>query len=574
MAVDLNIMVGGEAGQGIQTIGFILGKALSRGGLHVFTDQDYESRVRRGHNFFRVRVKDIPVECQTEKLDMLVALDKNTLDLHIQELKADGLIFADAAALQIETGEKRLLDIPLEKIAVDAGASKLMSNTVAVGAVLGVFGFDFEILADVIRWNFARYSREVQEDNIKAARAGYDFALDKVPQASRLNIGSSRVEDCVFINGSEAVSLGAMAAGCKFLAGYPMTPTSPIIEYIADKGRDHDITVIQPEDEIAAINMVLGAAFTGVRAMTATSGSGFALMVEALGFAGIAEIPCVVALGQRPGPAVGLPTRTEQGELLLAVRVGTGEFPRAVLAPANMEEAFYLTAKAFNLAEKYQLPVIILTDTHLANSFSSVAKFDLDKIRIDRGDLISVASAAGLKDYHRFAVTESGVSPRLIPGSSRFLVAADSDEHDPDGHMTESAQIRNEQVAKRLRKYQGLSKNMGQPYFQSVPDAALTLIGWGSTLGAIKEASSILKSQGLSSNVLHLSEIWPFPVDAVASALKQTPRSVMIENNATGQMASLLHSQTGIQVSARINKFDGRPVSPQFIIDELKKGVI
>jgi 2-oxoglutarate/2-oxoacid ferredoxin oxidoreductase subunit alpha len=576
MAVELNLLVGGEAGQGIQTIGFVLGKTMSRGGLHVFADQDYESRIRGGHNFFRVRVKDGPVLAQTEKLDILIALNKETVERHRQELKEDGIIILDAQALKVDTAELdgRIVDIPLERLAVEAAASQIMSNTVAVGAVLGLIGYDFNILADVLRWHFAKNTEKVQEDNVKAARAGYDFAAHHIPKTFTWKMPPAVNSKCMFINGSDALSIGAMAAGCKFVAAYPMTPTTPILEFLMDKGREYDIAVIQPEDEIAAINMVVGASFTGVRAMTATSGSGFALMVEGIGLAGMTETPAVVVLGERPGPAIGLPTRTEQGELLLAIRVGTGEFPRVVLAPATIEDAFYLTAKAFNLADEFQIPVIILTDTHLANSFSDTDKFDLAKISINRGALVSEQEAAELTDYKRYRITDSGISPRVLPVQSRTLLLADSDEHDESGHSTESADIRTQQVAKRLRKYEGLKKEIGLPRFQRMPGAELTLIGWGSTYGAIMEASEILKTRGKPNNVLHITEIWPFPAESVAAALKETPQSVVVESNATGQLAYLIRAETGLQVSGRVNKWDGRPISANYILDELGKAGI
>jgi 2-oxoglutarate/2-oxoacid ferredoxin oxidoreductase subunit alpha len=374
----------------------------------------------------------------------------------------------------------------------------------------------------------------------------------------------------MFLTGNEAVSLGAMAAGCKFAAAYPMTPTTSILEYLADKGRSYNIAVVQPEDEIAAINMVIGAGYSGVRAMTATSGSGFALMVEGLGLAGIAEIPAVIVLGQRPGPAVGLPTRTEQGELLLSVRVGTGEFPRVVLAPANIEEAFYLTAKAFNLAEKYQLPVIILTDTHLANCYSSTDKFDLSKIRIERGEILAEGEGTDIGAYKRYALSGSGISPRAFPGQGRVLAISDGDEHDENGHLTESAEFRTQQVAKRLKKYEGLKQEMGLPRFEKKPGAGINLIGWGSTYGAIREASAKLQEAGIASNTVHLSEIWPFPAEAVSSALKSAPVNVVIESNALGQMAELIQAETGYRDLKRINKWDGRPISAGYILEHLK----
>ena len=365
--------------------------------------------------------------------------------------------------------------------------------------------------------------RNIQEDNVKAARAGYDYAAQHIPKTFTQSCKPSKDGKCMFITGSDALSLGAMAAGCKFLAAYPMTPTTPILEFMADKGRYYDIAVVQPEDEIAAINMVVGAAYTGVRAMTATSGSGFALMVEGIGLAGITETPAVVVLGERPGPAVGLPTRTEQGELLFAIRVGTGEFPRVVLAPATIEDAFYLTVKAFNLAEKYQIPVIILTDTHISNCYNDVDKFDLNQVKIERGALLSDEEAGKLTDYKRYKITESGISPRALPMQSRTLVVSDSDEHDETGHLTESAEIRTQQVSKRLRKYVELKKEIGQPRFHQMPGAELTLIGWGSTYGAIMEASEMLKKKGVANNVLHISELWPFPVEAVIGSSKRNP---------------------------------------------------
>jgi 2-oxoglutarate/2-oxoacid ferredoxin oxidoreductase subunit alpha len=574
MAMDLNILVGGEAGQGIQTIGFVLGKTMVRGGLHVFADQDYESRIRGGHNFFRVRISDEEVKAQSEKLDIIIALNKETIDRHRGKLKENGIIILDASSVKVEEKDGIFIDVPLEKLAVESAANKIMSNSVAVGAVMGLLGYDIDILANVLRWHFAKNTESVREDNVKAAKAGFDYAAQHIPQ--NFNVKCKPVKDgkCMFLTGHEALALGAMAAGCKFLAAYPMTPITPILEYLADKGRDHGIAVIQPEDEISAINMVVGAAYTGVRAMTATSGSGFALMVEGIGLAGITETPAVIVLGERPGPAVGLPTRTEQGELLFAIRTGTGEFPRVVLTPANIEDAFNLTVKAFNLAEKHQTPVIILTDTHLANCYQDVEKFDLSRVKIDRGAIISDKEAGLLKDYQRYKTTESGVSPRLLPLQSRAVVVSDSDEHDETGHLTEDAGIRTQQVAKRLRKYTGLKNDMGKPRFHQMPNAGLTLIGWGSTYGAVMEASEILQKQGIANNVLHLCEVWPFPVETVVSVLKQTPKSVCIENNATGQLADLIREETGYSISHRINKWDGRPISAQFIIDELKKGVV
>ena len=567
-------MVGGEAGQGIQTLGFVLGKALVRSGWHVFADQDYESRVRGGHNFFRVRASDLAVRAQMEKLDILVAMDRGTLDLHNDQLKENGIIIVDKQALGIDSPGPQVLDVPLEKLAEEASGDKITANSVAAGAVMGLLLGDSGILFDVLNKQLARNTEKVRQDNLKAAQAGYEYAGQRRPVNFTQLPKAVQTGRKMLLNGSEAISLGAVAGGCKFVAAYPMTPITPILEYLAGKARECEMVVIQPEDEIAAINMVVGASFAGVRAMTATSGSGFALMVEGLGLAGITETPAVIVLGQRPGPAVGMPTRTEQGELLFAIRSGTGEFPRVVLAPAEVEDAFSLTAKAFNIAEKFQIPVIILTDTHLANSYTDTFEFDLRQVKIERGVLLTDEAASSAVNYQRYALSDSGISPRVLLGQGRAVVVADSDEHDERGHLTEKVEIRTRQNAKRLQKYAGLKAELGLPRFIKKSGATVTLIGWGSTFGVILEAGELLLKQGVICNVLHLTEIWPFPAEFVTKALTETVRSVVIENNATGQLAYLIRAETGLSVSGQINKWDGRPISAQFILDELKRGLI
>jgi 2-oxoglutarate ferredoxin oxidoreductase subunit alpha len=568
------MMVGGEAGQGIQTIGIVLGKALVRSGLHVFADQDYESRIRGGHNFFRVRASDRAVRAHTEKVDIIVSLDRRTVDLHKNEIKENGIIIADKQALGIDSQELQILDIPLEKLALESAGNKIAANSVAAGAVLGLIGGDLDPLFKVLSAQFAKNTEEVREENVKAAQAGYNYTAQRRPNGFIRMTKPEKTDPNMFLSGNEALSLGAVAGGCKFVAAYPMTPVTSILEYLAGKAKECEMVVIQPEDEIAAINMVVGASYTGARSMTVTSGSGFALMVEGLGLTGITETPAVIVLGQRPGPAVGLPTRTEQGELLFAIRGGTGESPRAVLAPVDVEDAFHLTVKALNLAEQYQIPVIIITDTHLANSYTDAIEFDLSRIKIERGALLSDEGAAALTNYKRYAVSDSGVSPRALPGQGTVLVAADSDEHDEAGHMIESAEIRSRQSAKRLKKYDGLRREIGQPRFIKQDGAVITIIGWGSTFGAIVEASGLLMEQGIINNVLHISEIWPFPAEFVSEAIKLTAKSVVIESNATGQLAYLIRAETGLSVSGQINKWDGRPISAHFILDEMKKGII
>jgi 2-oxoglutarate ferredoxin oxidoreductase subunit alpha len=561
-------MIGGEAGQGVQSVGFILAKAFSRGGYYVFADQDYESRIRGGHNFFRVRVEDKKLAAIAEPIDMLLALNKESIDLHKKQLAERGVIVFDGEKAKDITTSDNTFGVPLSALAEQKGGNKLMENTVALGVCLGLIGYDLEILEVLIREHFG--AGEIGEANVRAARAGYDYARANFTGA--FDYRCRRISDAkrMLLNGNEAIALGAMAAGCKFMSAYPMTPATSIMEYMAAKAKEFGLVVVQPEDEIAAINMAIGASYAGVRAMTATSGSGLCLMVEGIGLAGITETPVVIVDGQRPGPAVGLPTRTEQGDLEFVLHAAHGEFPRAVLAPSTVEDAFWVMVKAFNLAEKYQIPVIILTDHHLASSYATVDKFDLSKVNIDRGVIFSAAEADE-SEYKRHEITELGISPRAFPGQQRALVVTDSDEHDEAGHLIEDAETRTQMVRKRMRKLLNLRREVTPPQLYGPKKSETLLIGWGSTYGAIHEAVDILHKEGIGVSSLHMSELWPFPAEAIADAIDKAHRVSVIENNATGQLSHLIRRETGKDVSHRILKYDGRPFTPAHIVEEVKK---
>ncbi len=350
-----------------------------------------------------------------------------------------------------------------------------------------------------------------------------------------------------------------------------MTPASSILHFMASQEREFSLVVKHPEDEIASINMAIGASFAGARAMTATSGSGLCLMVEGMGLAGITETPVVVVDGQRPGPATGLPTRTEQSDLEFVLHASHGEFPRAVLAPATIEDAFWLSIKAFNLAEKYQTPVILLTDQHLASSYTTVDLFDLSEVLIDRGQLFPTSEADKPEEYKRHKITKSGISPRAFPGQGKALVATDADEHGEEGHLIEDAEIRTAMVQKRMRKLFGLKEEITPPQLYGPKRAETTLVGWGSTYGAIRETVDILHKEGLDVNFLHLNELSPFPAEAVDGALGNAYHSYVIENNATGQLSQLIRMQTGRKVSGRILKFDGRPFTPTYVAQKVRE---
>ncbi len=574
MREEAVMMVGGEAGQGVQSVGTILARSLALGGLHVFADQDYESRVRGGHNFFRVRGSKKNVRAINPGLDILVALNRETVELHRQELVQGGKIIFDAETSKIDLKGPQYLDVPLIKLADETTGNKIMANTVAAGAVLGLGNFKFDVLAAALRKEFGRHGEKIVEDNIKAAQAGYDFARSSgqsLPFPAYRDPGS-RAER-VLLTGNDAFAIGALAGGCRFIAGYPMTPASSILEFFATTGRQYGAVAIHVEDEIAAMNMAVGAGYTGVRSMIATSGGGFALMVEALALAGMTETPVVAFLGQRPGPATGLPTRTEQAELWFALHAGHGEFPRAVLTPSSHEEAFQAGINAFNLAERYQTPVLVLSDHYLATSYATVERFDFENVVIDRGELIPDSSAESYADYKRHVMTRSGISPRALPGRGKALVVTDSDEHDEAGHMIEDAETRSRQVEKRLRKARGLRRDTLRPSLHTADGAEVTLVGWGSTAGAIREAVDILKDYNLPVNTLHLNQVWPFPVTAVTNALEKTPECIVIEGNATGQLEHLLERETGKTARASVRKYDGRPFTPEIIARSVRKEV-
>ncbi|OGW41197.1 MAG: 2-oxoacid:ferredoxin oxidoreductase subunit alpha [Nitrospirae bacterium RBG_13_39_12] len=567
--MDYSIKIGGEAGQGIQTIGSTLAQVFSKSGYHVFTHQDYESRVRGGHNFFQIRVSNNPIMASRDRIDILIALDKESVSLHEKELSESGLIIYDSSFLKQKHEQKHFLDIPFSNLAVEHGGNKIMANIVAVGAVLGMLGMKLDILQGIIKDTFKKKGEDVINANINSAVAGYNFALAECKRCSFT--ATPLANSKMLISGIEAIALGAISSGCKSYFAYPMTPSTGIMNYLASKEKEYGIIVEQAEDEIAAINMALGASFAGVRAMTGTSGGGFALMVEGISLAGITETPVVVALGQRPGPATGLPTRTEQGELLFVLHAGHGEFPRVIFTPGTPEQAFFLTNKAFDLAEKYQIPVFIIFDQYLADTQWTFNGFDLRKLTYTdyrlRGDKFK-----NLAEYKRHVFTDSGVSPLGIPGDSKHPVVTDSDEHSEEGHIIEDAETRIKMVEKRLLKKLPLIKQeIEPPFFYGNNKPEIVLAGFGSTYGVMKEAVDLL-SLNMNIAMLHFTEVYPFPPMEkfdYLKILKDTKLTLCIENNATGQFERLFKAETGYTFTARINRYDGRP----FLLEELT-GVI
>jgi 2-oxoglutarate ferredoxin oxidoreductase subunit alpha len=555
---SVSIVIAGEAGQGIQTIEYLLAKILKLEGYHVFACKEYMSRIRGGANSTEIRVAADRVAAYTERIDLLVPLDKGALSHLRKRITPETVILGEAAAL----GETEpVLDIPFSAMAQSAG-NKLYANSVASGAVAGIMGVAFETVSSQLEAYFASKSREIIDGNIEAARRGFEagqalasggkvfFSLPKEPALAGELI----------LNGSEAAALGAVAGGCDFIASYPMSPGTGVLTYLSQYAARFGIVAEQAEDEIAAFNMALGAWYAGARAMVSTSGGGFALMTEAVSLAGMIESPMVIHLAQRPGPATGLPTRTEQGDLELALYAGHGEFPRIILAPRSIADAFYLTQHAFNLADRYQAPVFLLTDQFLVDSFANLSELKLDGLRVERQITKTNPS------YRRYELTGDGISPRGIPGFGDGLVGVDSDEHDEFGHITEDLELRVQMVDKRLRKLERIKNNTIPPYFNGGSDDHTLVVGWGSTFHVIAEALQVLQRPGVAH--LHFSQVYPL-APVTTDYLNRAGRIILIENNATGQFGKLIRQETGICYDERILKYDGMPFSVEELVKKL-----
>ncbi|NIU81571.1 2-oxoacid:acceptor oxidoreductase subunit alpha, partial [Candidatus Bathyarchaeota archaeon] len=495
----LSLLVGGEAGAGITRSGFLFAKTCLRGGLHVFGANDYQSLIRGGHNFYIVRADAEEIYSQRDTIDLLLALNKETMLLHKDELVADGGIIYDGEDLDIGSGELdredlKLYSVPLKNFVKELDGELIMRNTVALGAAVGLLDYDLEVLEEVIRDTF---KPEVAKSNVKAAKMGYDYTQEHYAGdfGYRLEKTSGPGKGNIFLTGNEAVGLGAVRAGCKFYVAYPMTPATPLLHFLAPLDREYDMIVMQPESEIAAINMAAGASFAGVRSMTATSGGGFCLMSEGLGMTGMTETPVVVMLAQRPGPSTGLPTHSGQGDLRFVIHASQGEFPRVVIAPGDVEECFYKTMEAFNLAERFQIPAILITDKYLVESHGEAEAFDQNKIGIDRGLLLTEEEYTGEEEYKRHKFTEDGISPRAMPGMRGALVRTNADEHNERGYTTEDPELATRMNDKRFRKLEGMVKAL-QDYETTKlcgpEEADATIIGWGSTKGSIREAMKLI----------------------------------------------------------------------------------
>ena len=576
---DISFKIAGEAGQGVESSGAGFAQALARGGLHIFAMQDYMSRIRGGHNFFQIRVAPHDIYSHTDEVHLLLAMNQRAVEEHRAEIVEGGGIIYDQGlkveAKELEDDGIRAFCSPLVEIAEQVGGHRVMVNTAAIAVATGITGYSFEEIAEVIEENFAKKGRSVVDSNLKVAEEGYQFAQDLYAREFEHCLEVVDAPSRMIIHGNHAFCLGALASGCRFISAYPMTPATSIMEWMAAHAAEYGIVVKQTEDEIAAINMAIGANHVGARGMAATSGGGFSLMVEALGLAGMTETPLVILEAQRPGPSTGFATRTEQGDLRFMLHASQGDFPRLVLTPGTVEQAFQAGARAFNLAEEYQTPVMVLYDQFLATSFRTVEldAFDFEGVKIDRGELLSPEDLDELEgEYERFAFTESGISPRALPGAhAKAVYPVTSDEHGPDGHIWEDRQNRISMMNKRMRKLEAARGDIWPPELYGPEEAEVTFVAWGSTYGPLREAVGRLNGEGTSANMLHLPQVWPFPKERVSETLGGARRVIGVEQNYSAQLAGLIRQETGIEVEANILKYDGRPFSVDYILTRFQK---
>ena len=594
-------MIGGPQGSGINSVAENFAKACIRGGLHIFANIEYHSNIKGEHSYYRLRVESKAPRSHVDWIDLLVALDRETIfgDMnkphpthrgHRHEVSPGGGIIYDRSLNltpdSFGRDDIKLFPIPYMDLLVEAlkefGKDKelskyqVMVNTIALGASLGLADYDFDLATEAIREGFTGRKAALGDLNVSAAKRGYDYAKtsfgeDAFPIKLRKQPLSGKR---MMIRGVQAVAIAKLKAGCGFQTYYPITPATDESEYLESHQKEYNMIVVQAEDEIAAINMATGAAHAGLRSSTSTSGPGFSLMAEGLGWAGITEAPGpVVILYQRAGPATGLPTRTEQADLRFALHAAHGEFPRIIIAPGDVVETYYDTFDAFNYAEHYQVPVILLTDKFLASTYQDIPLFNSDDLKVDRGDLLKESDLVASTDYRRYRWTELGISPRAIPGQKGGIFWTTGDEHDEFGHITEASDIRIKMMRKRMRKIELAGEvipDSKKAILHGPKSAPVTLVGWGSSKGAILDGMEDLKTDGIETNFLQVRYVNPFPTNLVQQALGQARRKIAIENNYSAQMAGLIREKTGIAMDNTIVKFDGRPFSQNEIYEGVK----
>jgi 2-oxoglutarate/2-oxoacid ferredoxin oxidoreductase subunit alpha len=571
--------IGGAAGQGVATPGDIFAKIFSRRGLHLNAYNAYQSIIRGGHTFLTIRTGPEHVTNMGDRLDLLIPLNQDAMNRHLRLLTDGSACIYNADTIKPgNAGEGvELCPLPVSKLA-DITRNKVAQNTLAVGAGVSMVGIGFQALEEVLNEQFKKKGDAVVSENVGIARAGYDYATANFkPFARPLPMTENRY---AVLSGNVAMAMGGAAAGVKFYCAYPMSPSTGVLHWMAAHARKAGIMVRQVEDEIGVVNMAIGAAHAGVRSMCATSGGGFALMSEGLGMSAMMETPVVVIDCQRAGPSTGVPTKTEQGDLWQMLGAAFGDYPRVIAAPLDIGDCFKVIPEIFTIVDRFQCPGIVLCDLLLSEGRLSVDPRDLDfNPVIDRGELITAASSASPRDgnggYKRYKITESGVSPRAIPGVPGHIHTAATDEHDEDGVLISdeftNPTKRRAMMEKRMRKVAGIEAAVPPPVLWGPRNSDITLIGWGSTKGVIEEACEILTKQGISANQLQIRWLVPLHGDAILDILKDARHTIIVENNYSGQFARYLRSETGYAPNGCIRKYDGEPFMPHHIVEAVRE---
>jgi len=575
MVNQLSWKVGGQQGEGIESTGEIFSIALNRLGYYLYGYRHFSSRIKGGHTNNKIRVSTSEVRTISDDLDILVAFDQETIDVNYKELHDKGIIIADSKINPKKPDDTKasLYAVPFTDIATDLGTS-LMKNMVAVGATCAILNLNIKVFEDVVQEIFGKKGQQVVAKNMEAIKAGYDYLKNQLADDSEvMELAEADGQNRLFMIGNDAIALGALAGGCRFMAAYPITPASEIMEYLIKELPPLGGAVIQTEDEIAAVTMAIGGNYGGVRTLTASSGPGLSLKMEAIGLSGITETPLVIVDTQRGGPSTGMPTKQEQSDLMAMIYGTHGEIPKIVLAPSTVQEAFYDTAEAFNLAEEYQCPVIVLSDLQLSLGKQTVEPLDFNKVEIRRGKLITegIPEHENKGYFKRYEVTEDGISPRVIPGVKNGIHHVTGVEHDETGKPSEAALNRNLQMDKRFRKMENIK--FDTPVYKNCPhdEADLLLIGFNSTRGAIEEAVGRLEEEGIKVNHAHIRLIHPFPTDEVLPLIKNAKKVAVVENNATGQLANIIKMNVGYaEKIKKVLKYDGNPYKPYEVYTKCK----
>jgi 2-oxoglutarate ferredoxin oxidoreductase subunit alpha len=561
---DLSIVLSGEAGQGLQTLELLMLRVFKLSGYHVYSYSEFMSRIRGGNNSTQIRISGKRVESCLRRIDIFVPIRSGAMERFRERISRETVILGDPSFIdpRYPEGGYPIVEVPVAEMARKSGG-EIYSNAILLGVFSGLLGVDTGLIDDVLRHSFAKAGEEAVNKNIDAARRGYEKGthLLKSGQVFPALGRSEEVKGELLLSGVDTVGMGGLAGGCNFVSSYPMSPSTNVLVFFARNAKTFDLVVEQAEDEISAVNMALGSWYAGGKAMVTTSGGGYALMVEALSLSGAIESPLVIHLGQRPGPSTGLPTRTEQADLEHALYSGHGEFPRLILAPGTLEQGFRLTRHAFHMADKYQIPVFILTDQHFLESNYTVSDLDLP---LAPGENFFIRTEAS---YKRYRLTDSGVSPRGIPGFGDGFVCVDSDEHDEAGVITEDSAVRTAMVQKRLRKLGSMQRESIPPMLLGDEDCQYLVVGWGSTHNVVKEALDVLRHKGLA--FLHFSQVYPLHPET-GRLIAKAEKKIIIENNATSQFGRLIKLHTGIEFDAKILKYDGMPFMLEEVAEKLE----